>query len=330
MKPKIALIFCGGTIGMIKDPETGALTPAKDAQALLDVVPELDDHLDLDFHELVNIDSSNMNPGHWQQIAEKINELYKDYDGFVIAQGTDTMAYSASAVAYALQGLSKPVVFTGSIVPLSEIGADGRNNLIYACLVASMDLAEVCIVFGNKIVRAVRAKKNHESFVQVFDSPNYPLLGEIERPIKLNEWRQKRENCNLEFKPEFNSNVGLLKMFPGFSLEILDGLINRGAKGVLIEGFGPGNLPSEVADGVKKLVDNGIAVVIGTQMEHGVANLQAYEAGYKVHEAGAISGLDMTTEAALTKLMWCLAQTEDIAEVRDMMTSNLVGELSVD
>ena len=328
MKPKIALIFCGGTIGMVKDPKSGALTPAKDAQALLDVVPELSEHLELDFHELFNMDSSNMKPSHWTQISEKIHELYQDYDGFVIAQGTDTMAYSASAVSYALQGLSKPVVFTGSIVPLSEIGADGRNNLIYACLVACMDLAEVCIVFGNKIVRAVRAKKNHESFVQVFDSPNFPLLGEIERPIKLNEWRQKRANRTLKYQPEFNSNVGIIKMFPGFDLSIIDGLIKRGAKGVLIEGFGPGNLPTDVSDSISKLSENGIAVVIGTQMEHGIVNLQAYEAGYQVYKAGAISSHDMTSEAALTKLMWCLAQSEDPKQVERMMTTSYVGELS--
>jgi L-asparaginase len=328
MKPKIALIFCGGTIGMVKDLKSGALKPAKDAQALLDVVPELSDHIDLDFHELFNIDSSNMSPKNWTEIAIKIKDLYESYDGFVIAQGTDTMAYSASAVAFALQGLSKPIVFTGSIVPLSEIGADGRNNLIYACLVASMDIAEVCIVFGNKIVRAVRAKKNHESFVQVFDSPNFPLLGEIERPIKLFEWRKTRNQDSLVFNPAFNSNVSVVKMFPGFDVKEFDHHISRGVKGILIEGFGPGNLPSAVSTDIETMIKKGIIVVVGTQMEHGIVNLLAYEAGYQVHQAGGISSQDMTSEAALTKLMWCLAQTDDADKIRKLMHTNIVGELS--
>lgn len=149
---------------MMPDPETGALAPAQSGDDLIRMIPGLEDYCDIEVVHLFNIDSSNMQPAHWTQIASTVGELYAEYDGFVVAQGTDTMAYSASAVSFALQGIGKPVVFTGSIVPMSELGADGRNNLIYSCFVAGMDLAEVCIVFGSKIVRGNRAVKNHESF----------------------------------------------------------------------------------------------------------------------------------------------------------------------
>lgn len=316
---------------MVKDPKTGSLRPAKDASALLELVPELEKHIDLDFYPLFNIDSSNMNPGHWEIIGQKIHELYKKYDGFVVAQGTDTMAYSASAVAFMLQNLGKPVVFTGSIVPMSELGADGRNNLIYSCLTAGLDLAEVCIVFGCKIVRGCRAKKNHESFVDVFDSPNFPLLGEIERPVRLFKWRRKRHTKPLKFMPGFEKDIRLVKLFPGYPMSSLDRMLENGAKGIVVEGFGPGNIPfleNSILPFLEKAKKLKVPVVITSQMERSVTNLRAYEAGYKALELGAISANDMTTEATISKFMWVLAQTHDIKKIRQMMESNITGELS--
>jgi L-asparaginase len=329
-RPKICLLFAGGTIGMVRNSKTGALQPATQAADIIRDIPELQKHVQLDFKMVVNIDSSNMNPSNWSDIAKKIHQLYDKYDGFVVAQGTDTMAYTASALSFALQSLSKPVVFTGSLIPLNEIGSDGRNNLIYACLTASLDIAEVCMVFANKIIRGNRAKKYHESFVAVFHSPNYPNLGELGRPTKLHEWRKKRRKRTLKFRPDFDPNISLLKLFPGFDPQIIENVIDRKAHGIILEGFGPGNVPfleNSLIGKIEKATRAGIPILIANQMEMGVTNLGSYEAGYKALKAGAISTKDMTTEAAVAKLMWTLAKTRKLPEVKKIIEKDLAGEI---
>lgn len=315
---------------MMPDPSTGALTPAKSGEDLLKQIPRLAEHCEIDVIHLFNIDSSNMDPSHWTQIADTIAKQYDKYDGFVVAQGTDTMAYSASAVSFALQELNKPVVFTGSIVPMSELGADGRNNLIYSCFVATMDIAEVCIVFGNKIVKGNRAVKNHESFVDVFDSPNYPLLGEVERPIRLHQWHEVKGIGKLKVQSGFESQVEVFRLFPGMSVAGVQNAIERGVRGIVIQGFGPGNMPSNnsLLPVLRGAMSHGISVVISSQMDKSVTNLESYEVGYQAKEAGAISAGDMTNEATIAKLMWSLAQTDDTAEVKRLMESNIAGERS--
>lgn len=329
-KPKICLLFAGGTIGMVKNPRTGALQPASSAVDIIKDFPEIQKYLSLDFKVVINMDSSNMNPSHWTLLAQKIHSLYDQYDGFVVAQGTDTMAYSASALSFALQNLSKPIVFTGSLIPLNEIGSDGRNNLIYACLTAKEDIAEVCIVMANKILRGNRAKKYHESFVAVFHSPNFPALGELGRPTQLNDWRKKRRKRKLIYNPNFNPNISVMKLFPGFDPTIIEKVIERGAKGIIIEAFGPGNVPfleNSIVEQMSNATKKGIPFVIANQMEKGVTNLTAYEAGLKAAKAGAISSMDMTTEATVAKLMWALAKTNKLPEIRKIMASDLVGEI---
>lgn len=330
-KPKICLLFCGGTIGMVRNTKTGVLEPAEDASEILRSFPELQKIVQFDFKVVVNMDSSNMSPDVWTLIAKKIHQYYDQYDGFVIAHGTDTMAYTASALSFALQNLNKPVVLTGSLIPLNEVGSDGRNNLIYACLTACQDIAEVCIVLSDRILRGNRAKKYHESLSALFHSPNYPHLGELGRPIKLNDWRKKRRGRKLDFNPNFDPKISLLKLFPGFDPEIIDKVLERGAHGIVLEGFGPGNVPSfdqSIIPQIEKVLKKGVPVVIANQMEKGVTNLTAYEVGYRAHEAGAISSKDMTTEATVSKLMWTLAQTRKVVEIQRIMESDLAGELS--
>lgn len=315
---------------MIKNPQTGALQPATNAAEIIRDFPEIQKYIQLDFKMVVNIDSSNMNPSHWTEIAKKIYQHYDKYDGFVVAQGTDTMAYSASALSFALQNLSKPIVFTGSLIPLNELASDGRNNLIYACLTAALDIAEVCIVFANKILRANRAKKYHESFVAVFHSPNYPNLGELGRPTKLFEWRKKRRKRSLKFNPNFDSKISVLKLFPGFDPEIIDKVLERGVHGIIIEGFGPGNVPfleNSLIPKIEQATEMNIPLIISNQMEQGITNLQAYEAGFKAKKAGAISSKDMTTEATITKLMWALARTKSLPEIKKIMERDIAGEI---
>ena len=315
---------------MVKDPRTGVLQPAHDATEIIRDFPQLQKHIQLDFKMVVNIDSSNMTPKVWSEIATKIYQLYDQYDGFVIAQGTDTMAYCASALSYALQNLSKPIVFTGSLIPLNELGSDGRNNLIYACLTASLDIAEVCIAFANKIIRGNRAKKHHESFVDVFHSPNFPDLGELGRPTILHEWRKRRRKRNLKFQPNFDPNISVLKLFPGFDPLIIDKVLERKAHGIILEGFGPGNVPSQensIIPKIEKATEQGIPIIIANQMERGVTNLHAYEVGFAAAKAGAISSKDMTTEATVAKLMWALAKTKRLPEIKRLIETDLAGEI---
>lgn len=316
---------------MVMDAKTGVLRPIQDATDFIRNFPKIQKEVELDFKILMNIDSSNMTPHDWTTIAQEIYRLYNRYDGFVIAQGTDTMAYTASALSFALQNLTKPIVCTGALVPLGELGSDGGNNLIYSCLVAAMDIAEVCIIFANKILRGNRAKKYHESFVEVFHSPNFPYLGEVGRPIILNEWRKKRRKRILKFQPHFDLNIALLKLFPGFDESIFDRVLERGAKAIIIEGFGPGNIPflqHSLMPKIEKATKTGIPVIIANQLEHGVTNLHAYEGGFKARRAGAISSHDMTTEAVVTKLMWALGRKKDFHSVVQCMEQNVAGEMS--
>jgi L-asparaginase len=195
-----------------------------------------------------------------------------------------------------------------------------------------MNIAEVCIVFGNKIVRANRAVKNHESFVDVFHSPTFPLLGEIERPIRIFDWANKRHKKKVVVRPEFDANIELVRLFPGMSLEMLIQAMKREVRGLVIQGFGPGNIPS--TDGkmlglLEDAVANGMVVVISSQMEKSVTNLHAYEVGYKALEAGVLSSGDMTNEATITKLMWALAQSNKPKKVAQLMTQDIAGEITV-
>jgi len=224
------------------------------------------------------------------------------------------------------------VVFTGSLIPLSEIGSDGRNNLVYACLTATLDLAEVCMVFANKILRGNRAKKYHESFVAVFHSPNYPTLGELGRPTILHDWRKKRRKRKLKFAPDFNSNISLLKIFPGFDPAIIDKALERGTRGIVLEGFGPGNVPfleNSIVPKIERATTLNIPVVISSQMEKGITNLTSYEPGFHSQKAGAISARDMTTEATITKLMWSLARHKNVDAIRKIFEKDLAGEVAI-
>lgn len=333
MKPKILLLFAGGTIGMVHNPTTDALEPAASALELVEHIPELHEVADIDFEFVVNLDSSNMTPEHWSLLAQKIDERYNEFDGFVVAQGTDTMAYTASALSFALGNLGKPVILTGSLIPLSKAGSDARNNLVYACMTASLDIAEVCIVLSNTILRGNRAKKHHESFVAAFHSPNFPALGELGRPIVLNDWCKKRHDGDIDLQASFERNIAVVKLFPGFNPNFLFALLKEDIKAVIIEGFGPGNVPFlnySIIPAIEAAVQKNIPVIIANQMEHGKTNLHAYDAGLRALKAGAISAQDMTIEATVAKTMWAVAMAKESGKtIQSLIETVYAGELSV-
>ncbi len=331
MKPQILLLFAGGTIGMVPNPQTGALEPASSALELLKNIPELEDIANIHFEFIVNLDSSNMTPDHWSLIATNIAEVYDQYDGFVVAQGTDTMAYSASALSFALGNLGKPVVFTGSLIPLSQAGSDARNNLVYACMTATLDIAEVCIVLSHTILRGNRAKKHHESFAAAFHSPNYPVLGELGRPISLHDWRNKRHTNPIILHKEFNNNIAVIRLFPGMKTSVITPVLDAQVQAVVIEGFGPGNVPflgDSLIPFIETATNKQVPVIITNQMEHGKTNLHAYDSGLRALNAGAISARDMTTECAIVKVMWALATAKEPKEVRALIETSVAGESS--
>lgn len=329
---KILIITAGGTIGMIPNSKTGSLEPAKDAMAFLKIMPDIAKLADIEVKSVMNIDSSNMAQPEWKLIAQTIYENYKKFDGFVVVQGTDTMAYSSSALSFAFQGLNKPIVFTGALLPAFEIGSDAINNLIYACMTATLDIAEVCVVFSNKILRANRSKKYHESFLVGFHSPVFPLLGELGRPIKLNDWRFTADSSRqLQFNPDFDNKIGVVKLYPGIDPELFKCFLDKNYRAIFIEGFGPGNVPflnNSIVPMIEALNKAGTVVAIGNQMEKGVTHLEAYQAGREALNAGAISSHDMTSEAAITKLMWLCANRKDPLEIKSEFCKNLVGEVN--
>tara|TARA_Y100000310_G_scaffold345746_1_gene469170 strand:- start:12350 stop:13357 length:1008 start_codon:yes stop_codon:yes gene_type:complete len=328
-KPKICLLFCGGTIAMGRDKETGLLVPSKSVEDLLAVAPELNDRFDIAYKHITSIDSSNIQPSHWTILIKSIEKHYNKFDGFVILHGTDTMAYTASALALGLQGLTKTVAVTGSMIPAEFENSDAKTNLINAFRVASLPFNEVVISFGNKILRGIKAQKWSEKDFNAFYSL-VPPVGIIKRKIK---WSKKINiSQKLKVKPYFEEGILQIRLHPGFNSEImLDAVKNKKCKGIILQGFGSGNVPT-THNSILPLIEYAIKkrkipVLLSTQCIFGKVKAPLYGAGYYAHQLGAILTQDLTYEAALVKLSWCLAQTKDIGKIRDMIKFNYVGEI---
>lgn len=331
MKKKICFIYCGGTIGMVKN-ENGLLAPAADLQDLLALVPGINNLADFDFKFVANVDSTNMHPGIWKKLALVIYENYNKYDGFVVAHGTDTMAYTASALSFTLQNLSKPVVLTGAQKPIFDLASDAQNNLINAAKTALLGIPEVCIVFGTKILRGNRAQKRSESKLNAFWSPVALPLGciALEPEIYAERVCHPKEG-ELKYLPDFESEVMFYQIFPGLRPKYIEMAIDSGVRGIVLNSYGAGNVPGgdfSLIPAINKANKAGIPVVIATQCVEGSAKMFLYEAGGAALEAGAISAFDMTSEAAVTKLMWILAQTKNLEEIKEMMQTNFCGEIT--
>ena len=282
------------------------------------------------------LDSSNMTVREWNNIASVIYDNYDRYMGFVVLHGTDTMAYTASALSFILSGLDKPVILTGSQIPLSEIRSDGRENLITSVLIAADGIArEVCLYFSGKLLRGNRAMKMSADGLVAFDSPNYPHLADAGISIKYNLPAMLRAKCSkreeLVFKPFSEVPIGVLKVFPGIQFGLFEEIMTEKLSGIVLETFGAGNIPGNgdaLLPIIKKAFSSGTVITVCSQCPAGTVTLGAYETSTSLKAAGAVSGRDMTTEAAVAKLyhLFSLGVSKD--EIKRMMETDLCGELS--
>ena len=340
-KPKILIIYTGGTIGMIENAETHALEPF-DFNHLLQNVPKIKMlDFDIDHYEFPKpIDSSDINPEHWSNIATVIEDNYDKYDGFVVLHGTDTMAYTASALSYMLENLDKPVIITGSQLPIGEVRTDGEENLITALqIAASRDedgrqmVREVAIVFNNSLLRGNRSTKHSSNNFNAFKTNNVPRLAHIGLGISFREeslWRNKQSKP-LAVHKKMDPNVMYIDLFPGITESTVRHLLaTPGIRGAVLKTFGAGNGPTEewFKDALKEAIDKGMVIVNVTQCMSGSVMPKRYEAGRGIDECGVIAGHDMTSEAAITKLMYLFGRGLTTNEVKQAMETCLRGELS--
>lgn len=341
MKQKsILIIYTGGTIGMINNPETGALCPFNFEQISKEVpeIKEFDFNIDsITLNPL--IDSSDVQPSVWKELAEIIYDKYDKYSGFVILHGTDTMAYSASALSFMLDNLDKAVVFTGSQLPIGKIRTDGKENLIAAIEIAAAEkdgksiVPEVSILFGTKLYRGNRTTKINAENFHAFKSYNYPPLAEIGIHIHYNHAAIRKPDTDKKFSinTNFDTNIVILKIFPGINLQTIEAIINiPGLKGIVLESYGAGNAPTneQFLEKIKEAQKKNIVIYNVTQCLGGSVDMGLYDASVGLVNYGVLSAYDITTEAATTKMMHCFGQENDIEKIKNTLISNIKGEIT--
>lgn len=338
--PSLLVIYTGGTIGMIQNPATGALSPFN-FNDIYEQMPVLKGFgYQIDFHSFEPlVDSSNMKPAFWIKLAHLIEEKYEVYDGFVVLHGSDTMAYTASALSFMLENLNKPVVFTGSQLPMGVIRTDGRENFLAAIELAAAryeDLPvvpEVCIYFENHLMRGNRTTKFNAEHFNAFVSGNYPLLAEVGVHIKYNKNHILKPNFRkLKIHTKLDYNVSILKLFPGLSEAAVKATLGiPELKGLILETFGSGNAPTDpwFISALETAIKNGLIIFNVTQCKSGSVELGRYETSIELQRIGVVGGYDITTESALAKLMYLIGQGFSRDEVVHLLQSSLRGEMTI-
>jgi L-asparaginase len=336
MRKRVYIVYTGGTIGM-RRTRSGYLPRSGSLQMQMAEMPELrhESMPSYAIHEYEPLlDSSNMTPSEWIEIARDVEKNYDRYDGFVVLHGTDTMAYTASALPFLLDGLRKPVIITGSQIPLCEIRNDARENLITSLMLAANHaIPEVCLYFGGKLIRGCRATKVSAAGFAAFDSPNFPLLGVAGIDIEVN-WdlvRKPRRSGRIRVPELTRPVVSALRLFPGISPELVRNVLRRPLQGLVLEAYGVGNGPDQDRGFIEALADataRGVVIVDCTQCLEGTVDLHEYAAGSALARAGVISGFDMTAEAALAKLYYLFGRRYSSERVKREMQNDLRGELT--
>lgn len=337
---KILLIYTGGTIGMIHDSKSGSYIPF-DFENLQVQIPELS-QLDCELEVISykpSIDSSNMNPKIWTQIGKTVEDNYQKFDGFVILHGSDTMAYTASALSFILENLNKPVILTGSQLPSGVPRTDAKENLITAIEIAAStrdgkaEVPEVAVYFEYQLYRGNRTHKVNAEHFEAFESVNYPALAEAGVHLKFNRrYTQNTNDEKLIVHKKFNPNIGVLKLYPGITEVTINSILSAPKiEAVILETFGSGNAPTYTwfLAAIKKATTKGILILNVSQCQGGSVELGRYETSKALKDMGVLSAYDMTFEAAITKLMFVLEYTKDIEKRIELISTNLQGELTL-